>query len=47
MAPMNAAFDLSDAQTVQALNESASCLKAVLEVRVNIKTNSPYFVPVS
>ena len=47
MAPMNAAFDLSDAQTVQALNESASCLKAVLEVRVNKKTNTNTLIPLS
>ena len=35
MAPMKPTFDLSDGQTVIALNESATCLKAILEKRVS------------
>ena len=36
MGPLKPTFDLSDAQTVLALNECAMCLKSVGEKRVSI-----------
>ena len=38
IAPMASSFDLSDAQTILALNESASFMKAVYKIRVSFLT---------